>query len=222
MMDFYGFRVNGKKSHHDSPFRESCGAHYYWGVDVKPIYLKDRVTSILSIYRLANAIRRQAHRRAAMLGCDSQLQTVFEHLVQKVPSALRLRIPDGYGDGGFIANLDEATPSRARHSIEGYYYTCVTEPGKTRYDETEGYLLASLWKLPEISVERRRTLEALQLLLATGNRSLKSHTRLQAIASLSSGDAVSAQSNKVTLTGRTRLKVAKSLVQQWKDLGPWV
>jgi hypothetical protein len=222
MMDFYGFRVNGKKSHHDSPFRESCGAHYYWGVDVKPIYLKDKVESVLSIYRLANAIRRQAHRRGNFLYCDARFRRVFELLIQKVPSALRLRIPDGFGDGGFIANLDEAAPSRARHGIEGYYYVSVTEPGKTRYDETDGYLLAALWKLPEISVERRRTLEALQLLLIRGNPNLKSRTRLQAIASLPSGHSPSAQSNKITMTGRTRLRVAKSLAQQWNDLGPWV
>jgi len=221
MMDFYGFRVNGKKSHHDSPFRESCGAHYYLGVDVKPIYLKDKVESVLSIYRLANAIRRLAHRRSNY-GCDARLRRTFELLVQKIPSALRLRIPDGYGDGGFIANLDEATPSRARDGIEGYHYYCVTEPGKTRYDDTDGYLLAALWKLPEVTVERQQTLAAHQLLLAKGNLSRESRARLQAIASLPRGHSQTAQSNKITMTGRTRLRVAKSLAQQWFDLGPWI
>jgi hypothetical protein len=222
MMDFYGFRVNGKKSHIDSPFRESCGAHYYLGVDVKPIYLKDKVESVLSIYRLANAIRRQALRHNLGYGCSARFRKVFELLIQRVPSALRLRIPDGYGDGGFIANLDEATPSRARDGIEGYHYVSVTEPGKTRYDDTSGYLLAALWKLPEVTIERRRTQEALQHLLAKGNLSRKSHARLQAIATFPSGHAQSAQSNKITLTGKTRLRVAKSLAQQWFDLGPWV
>jgi hypothetical protein len=221
MMDFYGFRVNGKKSHHDSPFRESCGAHYYLGVDVKPIYLKDRVESVLSVYRLANAIRRLAHRRNSF-GCDARLQRTFELLIQKVPQALRLRIPEGYGDGGFIANLDEATPSRARFGIEGYLYYSVTEPGRTRYDETEGYLLSSLWKLPEVTVERQLTLAALQLLLAKGNLGQKSRARLQAIASLPFGHTQAAQSNKVTLSGLTKVRVAKSLAQQWFDLGPWV
>jgi len=221
MLDFYGFRVNGKKSHHDSPFRESCGAHYYLGVDVKPIYLKDKVESVLSIYRLANAIRRLAHKRT-MFGCDQRLQKVFELLIQKTPSALRLRIPDGFGDGGFIANLDEATPSRARFGIEGYHYYSVTEPGKTRYDDTDGYLLAALWKLPEITVERQRTLATHQLLLAQGNLSQKSRARLQAIASLPSGHSQSAQSNKIVMTRMTRVKVAKSLAQQWNDLGPWI
>ena len=221
MLDFYGFRVNGKKSHVDSPFRESCGAHYFLGVDVKPIYLKDRVESVLSIYRLANAVRRLANRRTSF-GCDARLRSTFELLVQKVPSALRLRIPEGYGDGGFIANLDEATPSRARFGIEGYHYFCVTEPGKTRYDDTDGYLLAALWKLPEVSIERYRTLEALQHLLAKGNLNRKSRARLQAIASLPQVSSLKSQSNKITMTGRTRIRVAKSLAQQWNDLGPWV
>jgi hypothetical protein len=221
MMDFYGFRVNGKKSHHDSPFRESCGAHYYLGADVKPIYLKDRVSSVLSVFRLANAIRRFSHRRY-FFGCDKRFQRVFERLVHLVPMALRFRIPEGFGDGGFVANLDEATPSRARFGIEGYHYYCVTEPSKTRYDETDGYLLAALWKLPDVSVEKQRSRSALQLLLSKGNLSQKSRVRLQAIASLPSGSSQSAQSNKVALTGSTRLRVAKSLVQQWCDLGPWV
>jgi hypothetical protein len=221
MMNFYGFRINGKKSHHDSPFRESCGAHYYLGVDVKPIYLKDRVSSVLSVFRLANAIRRFAHRRY-FFGCDARQQRVFDYLVRQVPSALRLRIPEGFGDGGFIANLDEATPTRARFGIEGYHYYSVTEPSQTRYDETEGYLLSSLWKLPEIALETWRNQEALQLLLAKGYLSKKSRAKLQAIATLPSGHSRPFQSNKVDMTGTTKLRVAKSLVQQWYDLGPWV
>lgn len=221
MLEFYGFRLNGKKSHFDSPFRESCGAHYYSGVDVKPIYLKDRMVSVLSVFRLANAIRRLAHRRNSIFGCDARFRRVFELLVHSVPSALRLRIPEGYGDGGFIGNLDESTPSRARFGIEGYHYNCVTEPGKTRYDTTDGYLLAALWKLPDLAIEKWSYRAALQLLLARGNLSRKSRTRFQAIASLPF-ETSSSGSNKITMTGRTRVRVAKSLVPQWYDLGPWI
>lgn len=36
-----GFNLNIKKSHRDSdPLRESCGAHYIYGEDAKPVYLK--------------------------------------------------------------------------------------------------------------------------------------------------------------------------------------
>jgi hypothetical protein len=147
LVEFYGFRLNVKKSHFDSPFRESCGAHFYLGIDVKPIYLKDRVESVPAVYRLANAVRRLAHRYNNRYGCDARFQAVFELLVSSVPLPYRLRIPNDLGDGGFISCLDEATPSRARHGLEGYRVKCVMEVSRTYQDDTNGYLLAALWQL---------------------------------------------------------------------------
>jgi hypothetical protein len=228
MMDFYGFRLNGKKSHLDSPFRESCGSHYYAGVDVKPIFLKERLTSVLTIYRLANAVRRQARTRGFDLGCDTRLRSTFELLVHKVPKALRLRIPDGLGDGGFIANFDEATPSRARDGIEGYHFSHVAEISKTYQDVSEGYLLASLWSLADIDLVETpwrywlgRLLLPLQLTVEE-----KSRVKLKAIVgndrfTLERSNRKAAR-NSVPLSGRVSIRLTKGLTQQWSDLGPWV
>jgi len=223
IIEFYGFRLNGKKSHYDSPFRESCGAHYFSGVDVKPIYLKDRVESVPAIYRLANAVRRQAHRRNGNYGCDARLRPVFDLLVSKVPRALRLWIPETLGDGGFIVNFDEATPSRARHGIEGYRVQNVVDISKAYEDFTEGYLLASLWKLPEVPCSFYYTrLQQARLLLGLDESPLQEgHTKLQAIAGSLNFGTLEGR-NSVPLSGRLRLNLANSLVQQWYDLGPWV
>jgi hypothetical protein len=222
MMDFYGFRLNKKKSHHDSPFRESCGAHYYSGSDVKPIYLKDKLSSVPAIFRLANAVRRQAHRRNNLFGCDTLLRASFEHLVHSVPAALRLRIPETLGDGGFISCFDEATPSRARHGIEGYRVPNLVEVSKTYYDDTEGYLLASLWRLPDRPLdeylERKRVAKSLSDSLKMDYRD--ANARLKAVAAFDVIDYPGGH-NSVPLSGRLRRKVANSLVQQWYDLGPW-
>jgi hypothetical protein len=222
MLDFYGFRLNVKKSHFDSPFRESCGAHYFSGWDVKPIYLKDRVKSIPAVYRLANAVRRQAHRRVEMLGCDRIFKRLFERLVHVVPEALRLRIPTTLGDGGFISNFDEATPSRARHGLEGFRVRNLVEVSKTYYDETNGYLLAALWRLPEYDhVDYRdRAMVASFLRKASEMELWDPDVRLKAIAMMGHFSTVEGY-NSVPLNGRLRSKVANSLVQQWYDLGPW-
>lgn len=229
MMDFYGFRVNAKKSHFDSTFRESCGAHFFSGIDVKPIYLKDRVDSVPAIYRLANAIRRFAHRRNSRYGCDASFRKVFELLVTSVPSALRLRIPEGLGDGGFISNFDEASPSRVKKGLGAGYQPApfvvpnVVEVSKTYYDETVGYLLASLWQLKanrDLDFGFREHLA--DVVLRSPERMTEGRrTELEAIASfLVPNRAVGY--NSVPLHGRTRFKVANSLVQQWYDLGPWI
>jgi len=225
MLGFYGFVLNEKKSHVSSLFRESCGAHFYSGIDVKPIYLKDKVTSIPAIYRLANAIRRQAHRYNFRYGCDARFRLVFDLLVHEVPKALRFWIPNDLGDGGFIGNFDDATPSRAGHSLEGFRVRNVVEMSKTHEDETIGYLLAALWQLrankdldfgfrehlADVVLDRQETVRQ------------EPHTRLKAITSfIRPSSQRKARRNAVSLSGRTRFKVVNSLVQRWYDLGPWI
>lgn len=229
MMGFYGFRVNGKKSHVDSYFRESCGAHYYSGIDVKPIYLKDKVESVPAIYRLANAIRRQAHRRNSRYGCDSAFQSTFDLLVSAVPKAFRFRIPADLGDGGFISNFDEASPSRVK-SGDGLGYQPapfrvpnVVEVSKTYYDDTVGYLLAALWRLrANVDLDFGFREHVANVVLRSPERAYEERrTRFQAIATFL--DVASFEGyNSVPLNGRTKFKVSNSLVQRWYDLGPWI
>jgi hypothetical protein len=229
MMTFYGFRVNSKKSHFDSLFRESCGSHFYSGIDVKPIYLKDRVDSVPAIYRLANAVRRFAHRRNIIFGCDRAFRSTFDRLVSSVPIAFRFRIPEGLGDGGFIANFDEASPSRVRKGIGVGYQPApysvpnVVEVSKTYYDDTIGYLLAGLWRLhadehPDFGFR----MHLADVLFRSPERSYgERRTRFQAIATFLRAYDFEGY-NSVPLNGRTKFRVVNSLVQQWYDLGPWI
>lgn len=41
LLRFLGFILNTEKSHTKGPFRESCGANWYQGVDVTPFYVRD-------------------------------------------------------------------------------------------------------------------------------------------------------------------------------------
>jgi len=224
VMSFYGFLVNTKKSHFDSPFRESCGAHYYSGIDVKPIYLKEKLSTIQSVYRLANAIRRMSHRRCCYLACDSAFYRVHHLIFSLVPKALRLMIPEELGDGGFVGSFDEAVPERVRHGVEGYHVYHVMDIGLTYLDEREGYLLASLWagyKSSRLELLKTSALvceQCFYTLLPSGRTVLETIHHVVGTPP----KANDAGKNRVVTPGRTAPRVVKSTVQRWGDFGPWL
>lgn len=146
--EFLGFTLNHEKSFHDGYFRESCGSHFYGGVDTKPIFLKERLHHASSIYKLANNVRLLSHRRCCYYGCDRSFHRCWASLVHWLPQSLRLRIPYGLGDVGLISNFDEAVPAcirRAPNCIEGFYVTALGETGVTQAFEGTGLLLNNLW-----------------------------------------------------------------------------
>jgi len=51
-----GFRVNKDKTHIHGPFRESCGANWYDGISVLPIYIRRKLEFIGDVYNLHNTI----------------------------------------------------------------------------------------------------------------------------------------------------------------------
>jgi hypothetical protein len=201
---YLGFIVNMGKSFTHGYFRESCGAYWFDGVDVKPIFLREMVRTPLQVYRLANAIRRQAHTRNLGYGCDARLLKCWNLLVNCLPKPYRLRIDNSLGDGGFISNFDEATPSRARNLLEGFFCRHVTEVGLTSTSEEVGLLLDRL--------RNTSTNDGCLSASILGDR-LK-FRRLP--RSTVSGNAYS-------LRGKVKLRLhARSLVHQWTDLGPWL
>jgi hypothetical protein len=123
VLDFLGFTVNLKKSFSSGVFRESCGADFFNGVNVRPYFQKELCNNARSLFRLANGIRRVAYRRNLGFGCDSKLRPVWVHIIQRIPNSLRdLRIPfflkEGIpwddiesGDGGLAVSHDEALSS---------------------------------------------------------------------------------------------------------------
>lgn len=143
-----GFTVNTEKSYVDGCFYESCGKHYFSGIDVTPIYLKTRVDSVSSTYRVHNAVRRLAQ-RWAVVGCDKRFESLCSRCVSSTPRAWQYRIPDGVGDGGFISNFDEATPTAAKtlaryRGWEGYIYRHVVDRPKGQSFDGRGLLLSRL------------------------------------------------------------------------------
>jgi len=202
---FLGFVVNPDKSFHRGYFRESCGGHFWKGVDVTPIFLKKVVSSVSTVIKFANAIRRLAHRFVQKAACDARFRAVWHYLFHEIPQPTRLtgsdrpKHPDELdeefekrGDGWFICNFDEATCSIARYErspqgvidtqVEGYYALAYVETGITQSSEGVGLLLVRL----------------------------KTTTSPQE------------QGNNFAPRGRVRVRVIRILIDAWYDLGPWV
>lgn len=198
----YGFRVNADKSFSTSDFRESCGSHYWNGMDVKPIYLKDRISSVESIFKLANNVRRFSRLH---YGCDRAYYKLFRYLCLRVPKVLRLRIPNSLGDGGFISNFDEACPDRAKFGIEGYLVKHVTHIPIWYDDDSVGKLYATLHGL--FIRDRVRSNRNTVYMTEVLGRPMKSDT---------------VKDNKTFFRRTTKPVLVKSLVPMWEDLGPWI
>lgn len=92
-----GFTVNTEKSFHTGGFRESCGADWFFGMDVRPWYLKKEVSERL-LFVAHNFFMRRGERSLAKI--------VLSHTVKK----FRLWGPDGYGDGHLIGTYTLRVP----------------------------------------------------------------------------------------------------------------
>lgn len=56
IFDIFGFKLNMKKTFATGPFRESCGGHYYNGLDVSPFYVRGPVTTIIDVIHILNRL----------------------------------------------------------------------------------------------------------------------------------------------------------------------
>ncbi len=100
-----GFIPNREKSFSDGPFRESCGKDYLSGIDIRPAYIKDRVTGA-DVFVLHNYYVRTYQPEPASL------------LASLIDPSIKLYGPDGYGDGHLLGDY---TPIRKeKHVNKGF------------------------------------------------------------------------------------------------------
>lgn len=104
LLEFCGFKVNPKKTFLDGPFRESCGGHYFNGIDVTPPYVRKPLDSLPRLISFGNALR-----RANKL---DYLDPLFVDLWQEVKSSVprRFRGPTSAGDICLHTRFDDCTP----------------------------------------------------------------------------------------------------------------
>lgn len=143
VLDSAGFWVNTEKSYWEGPFRESCGADWLSGEDVRPFYLKDEVSD-KTLFCFHNWAMRRGERELASL-CEAW---TWEHN--------RLYGPDGYGDGHLLGSHSLYSKRRERRSgwEGGYFDTYTLSPMRLQKRRTGD------WLVPGYSVYARTGAES--------------------------------------------------------------
>lgn len=99
-----GFKVNEEKSFVHSNFRESCGSHYFAGVDVKPVYQKEPISSSCEAMRAGNRLFRLALRSCEGLAMDHRFFPAWSACRRLFPESHPACIPyTDQGDDGWLS-----------------------------------------------------------------------------------------------------------------------
>lgn len=172
ILAFCGFTINAEKSFTTGVFRESCGADFFNGRNIRPYFQKELLQYGESLFRLANGIRRVAYRRNRGYGCDGQLRGFWVHVLRRIPKSLRLLKGPGRpkllerdawvdmetSSEYLISNWDEAQASHyvrpARHGWQGWLFASLQLRG-ARENVGESFDLLLLWALYTARDEKR-------------------------------------------------------------------
>lgn len=73
----FGFETNTKKTHYQYLYRESCGAHFYDGNLVTPVYQKEVLNHVEELYHMANRLRHFATRLGGYHYSDSTVRNAW-------------------------------------------------------------------------------------------------------------------------------------------------
>lgn len=132
VFSFFGFKVNSEKSYFEGFFRESCGGDYFNGVDIRPVYIKGRLTPA-RLCRLHNDLIRGFNNDAA--------RTVLRF----IPRHLRLYGPDGFGDGHLLGDHPRTLDLKKRsRGFSGYTFKTWVKRSREDKGEVSGdHLLPS-------------------------------------------------------------------------------
>ncbi len=150
-----GFRVNAEKSFWRGPFRESCGADFLSGYDVRPYYQKGPVSN-RSLFVLHNFyVRRHMDDYAALVA-------------SWIHPSLRIFGPDGYGDGHLLGDW-HPKPHKRRDGWGGYTFETFQLKGRKSVRPLAGDHVALLYS----TYTREETREALRWERHDGSGSLR-------------------------------------------------
>jgi hypothetical protein len=156
LLSYVGFDTNTEKSFIAGPFRESCGKHYFRGIDVTPFYIDAPIDDISRLFWFANSVRRWASRPLDNQVCDPRFKGTYDLAVSCLPPKYRDPVlPDGVGDGGLIGTLAESR-GRSKYSVRRAEVV-VVEIGRKTSCDGDFALLRALMNLPFGEAHRART-----------------------------------------------------------------
>jgi hypothetical protein len=153
LLAFIGFETNAKKTYSTGPFRESCGKHYFRGVDVTPFYIREDIDTVPRRFWFHNQLVRwfirQEGSAPAYLG-DAE-QRLLDDIVSTLPTKFhKYRIPYGepgsasdFGEVGLLGTFDESCPKQLWFG--SYEARGLTTSPKYARPTDDGFLLRQLY-----------------------------------------------------------------------------
>ncbi len=87
VLSWFGFSVNSDKSCFEGPLRESCGGHYYRGLDITPFYIREPITSMDKLIHVANSLRKWAEIDGLSV-LDPEVEDIWLWLKSYIPRCL--------------------------------------------------------------------------------------------------------------------------------------
>ncbi len=143
-----GFSPNAGKTFYEGPYRESCGKHYYLGADITPFYVRKPVKALDRLFLVHNNLHRWFDRASV------ESTEALKLLRKLAPAKWREpRLPDGYGDGAFIGNVDELRLESSKRGFEGWTVRALSRSTIELSDDLpEGQLLASFLQVEKCPV----------------------------------------------------------------------
>lgn len=152
LCSYCGFTVNTKKSYSSTYYRESCGKHYWDGIDITPVYLR-RFLSKTEAMRFHNRVVELSRRTIGLGFRDKRFLGCINLLWNSRHKELTMAVcPIGYGDLGYIRSFDEVAPVFNRQLQRGWFSKCYLEFTGSQEEDDEALLqgrLYSLWKQGE-------------------------------------------------------------------------
>lgn len=134
-----GFATNSEKSFITGPFRESCGGHYWNGVDVRPWYVRKHPSSVGDLIVLGNQMLEWSARFPLL---RDPLRNAYSVVKRHIPRTLRG--PWGH-DGCLWSDWDESVPSWNRDTQSYAQLTIQRQHRYSSLSEHSGAYFHKLW-----------------------------------------------------------------------------
>jgi len=87
VFEWFGFSINMEKSCVSGPLRESCGGHYWNGLDITPFYIKEPIKTLVDLLHVANQLRAWGSIEGLSI-VDPEIEDLWKYLASYVPKCL--------------------------------------------------------------------------------------------------------------------------------------
>lgn len=134
LLKIFGFTPNHEKTFSEGPFRESCGADWYEGEDVRPYTLDHKLDSCQNLYKFLNLSRRNTRTSEFFAG-------IYPMVIGWLPVQFRFFRPYGPPDSGIDLDGLEyiVSPLINLNRKDGMFrwYEVISSPAMDRKGLTE-------------------------------------------------------------------------------------